>query len=75
MNYHYSLDTFRKNLKLIRKSKGVSLKELARQSGTYDSFIVNVESGKKGQQFPADLLFKFCEVLDVKVEDLLREGE
>ncbi len=65
-------ETFGKILKLIRREKGVSQRELAEKVGVDFSYISKVENDRLPPP-AADTIVKIASVLDIPSEDLLSQ--
>lgn len=62
-----------KNLKLIRKARGLKQKELANIVGVSESAISQYENGKKQPSF--EIALKLAEALDCESADLVSERD
>ncbi len=60
-----------KNLKQVRQSKGLCLREVAKKSGVSLSYISEIECGKKNPTVPVAL--KLADALDVSILELIGE--
>lgn len=69
-NYVYELVS--KNIKNIRKSKGLTQEQLARKMEYSTQFIANIES-KNHQTFSLGTLWRLCLVLDIDIALLFKE--
>ena len=58
-----------KNLKQVRQSKGLCLREVAKKSGVSLSYISEIECGKKNPTVPVAL--KLADALDVSILELI----
>ena len=64
-------ETFNKRLKIFRKKKGITIQDLAAQSGISKSTIDRIE---RGEQIPkVDQLLKLCSSLEISIVDLFNE--
>lgn len=70
-NYIYELVS--KNIKKIRKSKGLTQEQLADKMSYSTQFISNIES-KNHQTFSLGTLWRFSRVLDIDIKELFNEG-
>ncbi len=61
-----------KNLKRIRKEKGMTQEELARQSTYSLGFIMNIESNSYLQTFSLGTLWRFSKVLNVDIKEFFK---
>ncbi len=66
-NYVYYLVAY--NLKRIRKAKGLSVTKFAQLTNYSEGFIKNIESPNYYQTFSLGTLWKFSEVLNVKITE------
>ena len=62
-----------KNLKRIRKMKGMTQEELALTSNYSLGFIMNIESDKYYQSFSLGTLWRFARVLDVDIKEFFKD--
>ncbi len=62
-----------KNLKRIRKMKGMTQEELALKSNYSLGFIMNIESDKYYQSFSLGTLWRFARVLDVDIKEFFKD--
>lgn len=69
-NYVYYLVS--RNLKRIRKEKGLTQDKLAELSNYSLGFIMNIESEKYYQTFSLGTLWQFSKVLNVDVREFFR---
>ena len=69
-NYVYELVS--KNIKEIRKSKGLTQEQLANKMDYSTQFISNIES-KNHQTFSLGTLWRLALVLDIDIADLFKE--
>ena len=69
-NYVYELVS--KNIKEIRKSKGLTQEQLAEKMDYSTQFISNIES-KNHQTFSLGTLWRLALVLDIDISELFRE--
>lgn len=67
-NYIYYLVAH--NLKIKRKSKGLTQSKFAELCNYSVGFIMNIESERYHQTFSLGTLWKFSEVLEVDIRDL-----
>lgn len=70
-NYVYELVS--KNIKKIRKSKGLTQEQLAQKMDYSKQFISNIES-KNHQTFSLGTLWRLCLVLDIDISLLFQEN-
>lgn len=63
-----------KNIRRIRKSKGITIIQLAKALGYSIGKLSNIENGKR-EKFPYDELVEIAGALDVPVEELLYYGD
>lgn len=63
-------NTFGKNLRELRRSKGISQRELAERVGVDFSYISKVENNRLPPP-AADTIVKICEALSVAPDELL----
>lgn len=61
------------NLKLLRESKGLTLKELSENSGVHLSYISSLERGEKSNP-SIDVVKKLSKALDITEQELLEIG-
>lgn len=71
-NYVYELVS--KNIKKIRKERGITQEKLAEMMSYSTQFISNIES-KNHQTFSLGTLWRFAIVLNVDIRDLFDENE
>lgn len=69
-NYIYYLVA--KNLKKIRKEKGMTQPQFAARCNYSDGFIMNIESEKYHQTFSLGTLWTFAKVLDIDIRELFK---
>lgn len=69
-NYVYELVS--KNIKEIRKAKGLTQEQLAEKMDYSTQFISNIES-KNHQTFSLGILWRLALVLDIDISELFRE--
>ena len=69
-NYVYYLVS--RNLKRIRKEKGLTQEKLAELSNYSVGFIMNIESEKYYQTFSLGTLWQFGKALNVDIREFLR---
>lgn len=69
-NYIYYLVS--QNLKKERKLKHLTQSQFAELCNYSDGFIMNIESNKYHQTFSLGTIWKFAEVLNIDVRDLLK---
>lgn len=69
-NYVYYLVS--KNLKRIRKEKGLTQEKLAELSNYSVGFIMNIESEKYYQTFSLGTLWQFGKALDVDIREFFK---
>ena len=70
-NYVYELVS--KNIKKIRKEKGLTQEQLADKMCYSKQFISNIESKKNHQTFSLGTLWKLALVLDIDIALLFKE--
>lgn len=68
-NYVYYLVAH--NLKKKRKKKGLTQRQFAELCNYSDGFIMNIESKKYYQTVSLGTLWKFAEVLNIDIKELL----
>ena len=66
--YKEQYEKFGLNIVYYRKKKKLTQLQLAEKSGVYRSHISAIELGNVGVSF--DVIFKLCEVLEVKPKEL-----
>lgn len=71
-NENYIYELVSKNMKRIRKEKGLTQEQLAEKMSYSTQFISNIES-KNHQTFSLGTLWRFALVLDIDVKDLFTE--
>ena len=69
-NYVYYLVS--RNLKIIRKEKGLTQEKLAELSNYSLGFIMNIESEKYYQTFSLGTLWQFGKALNVDIREFFR---
>lgn len=69
-NYIYYLVA--KNLKIQRKLKGLTQSQFAELCNYSDGFIMNIESERYHQTFSLGTIWKFAQVLNIDIRDLLK---
>ena len=69
-NYIYYLVA--KNLKKQRKIKGLTQSQFAELCNYSDGFIMNIESDKYHQTFSLGTIWKFAQVLNIDIRELLK---
>ena len=69
-NYIYYLVV--KNLKKQRKIKGLTQSQFAELCNYSDGFIMNIESDKYHQTFSLGTIWKFAQVLNIDIRELLK---
>ena len=72
-NYIYYLVA--KNLKIQRKLKGLTQSQFAELCNYSDGFIMNIESERYHQTFSLGTIWKFAQVLNIDIRDLLKPIE
>jgi transcriptional regulator with XRE-family HTH domain len=72
-NYIYYLVA--KNLKIQRKLKGLTQSQFAELCNYSDGFIMNIESERYHQTFSLGTIWKFAQVLNIDIRDLLNPIE
>jgi len=60
-----------KNLRKLRKAKGLSQEKLARLADVANNTIIKIEAGKN-QNPTLDTLKKISKALEVKIDDLIK---
>lgn len=71
-NYVYQLVS--KNIKKVRKEKGLTQEQLARKMEYSTQFISNIES-KNHQTFSLGTLWRLALVLDIDIAELFKEED
>lgn len=71
-NENYVYELVSKNIKKIRKEKGLTQEQLAEKMVYSTQFISNIES-KNHQTFSLGTLWRFALVLEVDIKDLFNE--
>lgn len=66
-------DTIRKNIKLYRKTKGITSAQLAEMVNLSHDFIRQIESEKTAYNFSVETLYKISIALNVKLDDLIKK--
>ena len=69
-NYIYYLVA--KNLKKQRKIKGLTQSQFAELCNYSDGFIMNIESDKYHQTFSLGTIWKFAQVINIDIRELLK---
>lgn len=69
-NYIYYLVS--RNLKRLRKAKGITQEKLAELSNYSVGFIMNIESEKYLQTFSLGTLWQFSKVLEVDIREFFK---
>ena len=69
-NYIYYLVA--KNLKKQRKIKGLTQSQFAELCNYSDGFIMNIESEKYHQTFSLGTIWKFAQILNIDIRELLK---
>ena len=64
------MSSITKNLRKLRKAKGLSQEKLARLADVANNTIIKIEAGKN-QNPTLDTLKKIAKALDVSVDDLI----
>lgn len=64
-----------KNLKIQRKLKGLTQSQFAELCNYSDGFIMNIESERYHQTFSLGTIWKFAQVLNIDIRDLLKPIE
>lgn len=72
-NYIYYLVA--KNLKIQRKLKGLTQSQFAELCNYSYGFIMNIESERYHQTFSLGTIWKFAQVLNIDIRDLLKPIE
>lgn len=72
-NYVYELVS--KNIKKIRKEKGLTQEQLANKMDYSTQFISNIESIKNHQTFSLGTLWRLSLVLDIDISLLFKEDD
>lgn len=70
-NYFEEYKKIGKNIKKIRKEKGISQVKLSELCDCSLSYISKIEAPKCSKSFSLDILFRIAEVLEVDVKELL----
>ncbi len=73
-NENYIYELVSKNMKRIRKEKGLTQEQLAEKMSYSTQFISNIES-KNHQTFSLGTLWRFALVLDIDIKELFTEEE
>ena len=73
-NENYIYELVSKNMKRIRKEKGLTQEQLAEKMSYSTQFISNIES-KNHQTFSLGTLWRFALVLDIDIKELFSEEE
>ena len=73
-NENYIYELVSKNMKRIRKEKGLTQEQLAEMMSYSTQFISNIES-KNHQTFSLGTLWRFALVLDIDIKELFSEEE
>lgn len=71
-NENYIYELVSKNMRRIRKEKGLTQEQLAEKMSYSTQFISNIES-KNHQTFSLGTLWRFALVLDIDIKDLFTE--
>ncbi len=71
-NENYIYELVSKNMKRIRKEKGLTQEQLAEKMSYSTQFISNIES-KNHQTFSLGTLWRFALVLGIDIKDLFTE--
>lgn len=71
-NENYIYELVSKNMKRIRKEKGLTQEQLAEKMSYSTQFISNIES-KNHQTFSLGTLWRFAMVLNIDIKDLFTE--
>lgn len=72
MNENYVYYLVSRNLKRIRKEKGLTQEKLAELSNYSVGFIMNIESEKYYQTFSLGTLWQFGKALNVDIREFFR---
>ena len=72
-NYVYILVA--KNLKRIRKQKGMSITKFAQLTNYSEGFIRNIESPNYFKTFSLGTLWRFADVLGVSIKEFFDDGD
>lgn len=72
-NYIYYLVA--QNLKEQRKLKGLTQSQFAELCNYSDGFIMNIESEKYHQTFSLGTIWKFAQILNIDIRELLKPIE
>lgn len=73
-NENYVYELVSKNIKKIRKEKGLTQEQLAEKMGYSTQFISNIES-KNHQTFSLGTLWRLTLVLDIDIALLFKEDD
>lgn len=63
-------DTIRKNIRIHRKSRGLTSAQLAEMVGLSHDFIRQIQSEKAGYNFSVETFYKISVVLGVSMDEL-----
>lgn len=66
-------DTIRKNIRKYRKEKNITSAKLAESVGLSHDFIRQIQSDKAGYNFSVDTFYKIALVLEVSLDDLIKQ--
>ena len=59
-------------LKSIRKSKGLTLKQLGEMTGYTESTICSIENGDRQKKMDLSLAVKLAEIFEITLDDIAR---
>lgn len=63
-------DTIRKNIRIYRKSRGLTSAQLAEMVGLSHDFIRQIQSEKAGYNFSVETFYKISVALGVSMDEL-----
>ena len=67
--------TIRRNIRITRKRKRITQRELAEKIGVSEGYISDIERDTKNKHPSIDCLLKISEALDIELIDLLEVKE
>lgn len=67
-------DIIRRNIKRVRKEKGITSTELAEMVDLSHEFIRQIESEKVANSFSVDTLYRISVALNVSVDELMKKN-
>ena len=67
------LENLCRNLKWLRIQKGVSVKELSKETGVFIRTLERLEEGELSQRFTVECFFRLCGYYQVGSNKLLKE--